>query len=134
HVPVWEGREHKFGAGLGAVARLAVAEARLTARRPREPFDVLLVGYPGHVDMAAAGRAARGKPIVFNPLVSLWDTLVEDRRRFGPGTLAARALRALDRAALRSADLVVADTEQHAALFHDLGARRVAVCFVGAEE
>jgi glycosyltransferase involved in cell wall biosynthesis len=134
HVSVWEGREHKFAAGAGAAARLALAEARLLARRPAEPFDVVLVGYPGHVDLAAARRAARGRPVVFNPLVSLWDTLVEDRRRFDRRSLAAKALRGIDAAALRSADLVVADTEQHAQLFRELGAPRVAVCFVGAEE
>jgi glycosyltransferase involved in cell wall biosynthesis len=134
HVSVWDGREHKFAAGPGAAVRLALAEARLLARRPAEPFDLVLVGYPGHVDLAAARRAARGRPVVFNPLVSLWDTLVEDRGRFDRRSLAARALRRIDRAALRAADLVVADTEQHAELFRALGARRVAVCFVGAEE
>jgi glycosyltransferase involved in cell wall biosynthesis len=134
HVSVWDGREHKFAAGPGAAVRLALAEARLLARRPAEPFDLVLVGYPGHVDLAAARRAARGRPVVFNPLVSLWDTLVEDRGRFDRRSLVARALRRIDRAALRAADLVVADTEQHAELFRALGARRVAVCFVGAEE
>jgi len=134
HVPVWEGREHKFGAGAGSAARLALAEARLAARRPAGPFDVVLVGYPGHPDLPAARRAARGRPVVFNPLVSLWDTLVDDRARFRPGSPAARVLRWLDRAALRAADLVVADTEQDARLFRELGARRVEVCLVGAEE
>jgi glycosyltransferase involved in cell wall biosynthesis len=134
HLSVWDGQEHKFGVGAVAGVRLALAEARLLARRPPGPFDVVLVGYPGHLDLAAARRAARGKPVVFNPLVSLWDTLVMDRGRFREGSLAARALRGLDRAAFRAADLVVADTEQQAALFRKLGARRVEVCFVGAEE
>ncbi len=133
HVTVWDRREHKFAVGLGAAARLALAEARLL-QRPREKFDALVVGYPGHLDLAAARRAAGGRPVVFNPLVSLWDTLVEDRGRFRSGSLAARALRALDRRALRAADLVVADTEQNAAFFRELGARRVEVCLVGAEE
>ncbi|HEY2937050.1 MAG TPA: glycosyltransferase [Gaiellaceae bacterium] len=133
HVPVWDGREHKFAAGLGSAARLAAAELRLF-RRPRDDFDVLLVGYPGHLDLPAARRAARGRPIVLNPLVSLWDSLVEDRGRFRAGSLPARALRAVDRSAFRAADLVVADTEEHARLFRALGARRVEVCFVGAEE
>jgi len=134
HASVWDGREHKFGAGAGSVARLALAEVRLAARRSAGPFDVVLVGYPGHVDLAAARWAARGRPVVFNPLVSLWDTLVEDRGRFRRESLAARALHALDRAAFRAADLVVADTEQHARLFRELGARRTEVCFVGAED
>ena len=87
--------------------------------------------------MLAARRAARGAPVVFNPLVSLADTLVEDRGRFRRGSLAARALRAVDRRALRSADLVVADTDAHAEFLADLAGLprdRVEVCFVGAEE
>ncbi len=135
HIGVWEGHEHKFAAGIAAAARLAVAELRLAARRPPEAsFDLVIVGYPGHLDMAAARRAARGRPVVLNPLVSLADTLVEDRGRFERGSLAARALARIDRAAFRSADLVVADTEAHAELFRKLGARRVVVCLVGAEE
>ena len=57
HMPVWEGREHKWSAGPLAALRLAGAEARLLAR-PRERFDALLVGYPGHLDLPAARRAA----------------------------------------------------------------------------
>ena len=133
HEPVWEGREQKWSAGAGAALRLAAAQARLL-RRTRTRPDAVIVGYPGHLDLPAARRAARGAAVVFNPLVSLWDTLVEDRRRFAPDSVAAKVLRTLDRRAFGAADLVVADTEAHAVLFRELGARRVEVCFVGAEE
>ena len=102
-----------------------------------ERFDALIVGYPGHFDLPAARRAARGAPIVFNPLVSLADTFVADRGRFAPSSRMARLLAAIDRAALRRADLVVADTEANADFLAELAGlprSRVAVCFVGAEE
>ena len=133
HVPVCEGREHKFQAGAGAALQLARAELALL-RRQRTAFDALVVGYPGHFDLPAAKRVARGRLVVFNPLVSLADTLVEDRARFARGSRAARVLRTVDRAAFRAADLVVADTESHATFFRELGARRVEVCLVGADE
>src|SRR5207237_8792229 len=83
----------------------------------------------------AARRAAQARPVVFNPLVSLADTLVSDRRRFRPGSVAARALEAIDRRAFRSADVVVADTEAHGRYLAELaGLGEVPVCFVGAEE
>ncbi|TML41975.1 MAG: glycosyl transferase family 1, partial [Actinobacteria bacterium] len=66
HVPVWEGRAHKWRAGARSLTRLALAEARLF-RRPREDFDALIVGYPGHLDLAAARRVAGPRPVVFNP-------------------------------------------------------------------
>jgi glycosyltransferase involved in cell wall biosynthesis len=134
HVSVWEHGGPAWNAGLATAARLATGELRLL-RRPRTDFDALIVGYPGHLDLAAARRAARGRPVVFNPLVSLADTMVDDRGRFRPGGLPARALAAVDRHAFRAADLVVADTEAHAAHLAALtGARRVEVCLVGAEE
>ncbi len=133
HEPVWEGHEHKWSAGAGTALRLAAAEARLR-RRPREPCDAVLVGYPGHLDLGSARRAASGRPVVFNPLVSLGDTLVDDRGRFRPGSPGARILAAIDRRAFRAADLVVSDTAAQAELFAALGAHRVEVCFVGAEE
>lgn len=136
HVGVWEGRRQKWSLGLGSALRLAVAQLRLL-RRPRDRYDAVVVGYPGHLDLVAARRAARGRPVVFNPLVSLTETLVEDRGRFAPRSPAARLLRRLDRAALRRADLVVADTAASARTLAELGGLppgRVAVCFVGAEE
>jgi glycosyltransferase involved in cell wall biosynthesis len=134
HVSVWEGREHKWRAGVGAGIRLAVAELRLL-RRPRESFDAVIVGYPGHLDLRAARRAARGRPVVFNPLVSASETLVDDRGRFRPGGFAARRLASLDRRAFHTADLVVADTAAHAEHLEEAtGTRSIAVCFVGAEE
>ena len=74
---------------------------------------------------------------MFNPLVSLADTLVGDRGRFGAGSPAARLLAALDRRAFRAADLVVADTQANADFFAELAGlppERLVVAFVGAEE
>ena len=136
HEPAWEGREEKWSLGPGAAVRLLLAQLRLLAR-PGPKADVVLVGYPGHVDLTAARRTARGAPVVFNPLVSLADTLVEDRGRFPRGSLVERALRAIDRRALRGADLVVADTEAHAEFLAGIAGLqrdRFEVCFVGAEE
>jgi glycosyltransferase involved in cell wall biosynthesis len=136
HVPVWDGRRESWSAGAGAAARLALAELRLL-RPPPARFDLVLVGYPGHPDLPAARLAARGRPVVFGPLVSLHDTLVSDRGRFRPGSGAARAFVELDRRALRAADLVVSDTDANGDFLARLGGlprSRVATCLVGAEE
>jgi glycosyltransferase involved in cell wall biosynthesis len=136
HVPVWEGQEQKWRSGLSAALRLAVAQARLL-RRPRVEADAVIVGYPGHLDLPAARRFARGRPVFFNPLVSLVDTLVGDRARFRRGSIPARLLAAVDRRALRRADVVVADTQANADFLAELAEmpeQRFVVCFVGAEE
>jgi glycosyltransferase involved in cell wall biosynthesis len=136
HVPVWDGQRESWSAGLGAAARLGAGELRLL--KPQAPdFDALVVGYPGHFDLPAAKAAARGRPVVFNPLVSLWDTFVADRGRFRPGSAAARVLAQVDRRALRAADLVVADTRanaDHLAGLAGLAPEQVETAFVGAED
>jgi glycosyltransferase involved in cell wall biosynthesis len=134
HVAVWDDLRNGWSAGAGRALRLAAAETRLfTARAPQA--DAYVVGYPGHFDLPAARRAAHGRPVVFNPLVSLADTLVGDRGRFRAGSIAARALERVDRHAFRSANLVVADTDAHARFLRELtGTSEIAVCFVGAEE
>jgi glycosyltransferase involved in cell wall biosynthesis len=134
HQEVW-GR-HNWSVGLRGLARVLRAEGSL-ARRREDDADVVVVGYPGHFDMPAARRVARGRPVVFNPLVSLHDTLVGDRARFRPRSAAAAVLRGVDNLAFRGADLVVADTEAHAAFFRSafgLAEVRVAVALVGADE
>jgi glycosyltransferase involved in cell wall biosynthesis len=136
HVSVWESREHKWTVGIGIVPKLAFAEVRLL-RRPTVQADAVIVGYPGHFDLPAARRAARGRPVIFNPLVSLFDTMVSDRGRFRAGSLPARLLATIDRRALRAADLVVTDTQANADFMAEqaeLPEQRFAVCFVGAEE
>jgi glycosyltransferase involved in cell wall biosynthesis len=136
HVAVWDGRRDSWRAGPTAAVRLALAELRLL-RRPADGFDAIIVGYPGHFDLPAARRAAHGRPVVFNPLVSLSDTFVADRGRFRPGSPAARALASVDRRALRAADLVVSDTRanaHHLAALAGLPSGRIEVAFVGAEE
>lgn len=135
HASVWDDDRHAWGAGPARALRLAAAEVRLLARHAPGDVGAFIVGYPGHFDLPAARRAARGRPLIFNPLVSLADTLVADRARFRPDSLAARALETIDRHAFRAADVVVADTEADADFFGGLaGLGEVPVCFVGAED
>jgi glycosyltransferase involved in cell wall biosynthesis len=124
---------HKFGLTPAVLPRLARAEFRLARAHVADDADAVMVGYPGQFDLWSAKR--HGRPVVFNAMVSLYDTFVEDRARFRPGSLAAGMLRRLDRSAFRSADLAVADTRANADFMCELaGVDEVAVCYVGAEE
>jgi glycosyltransferase involved in cell wall biosynthesis len=105
---------------LGAVRmawRLALAWPRLIARwMTGPPTDVVVVGYLGHLDVLLARLLTR-RPVVLNALLSLHDTVVQDRRLVSEGSLAARLLRGLDRLACRFANLVLLDTNAHIAYF-----------------
>jgi len=136
HEPVYEARRDNWAVRWTVALRLFAAEMRLRYSS-HDAFDVVLVGYPGHFDVPHARRVAGKRPLVFNPLISLHDTLVGDRSRYREGRFTARILWVIDRRALRTPDLVVADTEANAEFLAEVGdlpRERVQVCLVGAED
>jgi glycosyltransferase involved in cell wall biosynthesis len=131
-VDIWTS-EHKFTPKLRTLPRLAAAELKLALTKIPADVDAVVVGYPGQFDVWAARR--HGRPVVFNAMVSLYDTFVEDRQRFRAGSIAARALHEIDRRAFAGADLLVADTRANAQYMAEIGGvEEPPVCYVGAEE
>jgi glycosyltransferase involved in cell wall biosynthesis len=95
------------------------------------------VGYPGYflVPFGRVLAAFRRTRLVFDPLVSLWDTFAGDRGLVATHSWKAAAIRGVDRVAFMLPDLVLADTREHAAYFQaefGLSRREVAVVPVGA--
>jgi glycosyltransferase involved in cell wall biosynthesis len=96
----------------------------------------VVTGFGGQLDVLLARAVCRPRAgLVFAPLVSLSETLVEDRGVFPAGGVRARAVGAIDRATFAAADLVLADTAAHADYLVELGAARdrVAVLPLGVE-
>jgi len=145
HEPLWE-RTRDKGAGYFAPAgllRLAGAYAAAAARLARrfaaasQDADVLVAGFNGQLDVLLLRRLAGRRPILFAPLVTVTETLVDDRRSYAAGSPAARLLRGLDRASLAAADLLLLDTAAHrdwAVREFGLDPGRVLVQYLGAEE
>ena len=147
HVPLWEKERDKTGRYLAPFSlvlraiELKLAYLRLLLKYVFTVgrYDVMLVGYIGHFDMPLAWLLTRfpRRPLVFSPLVSLYDTLVDDRRSIADGTPMSRLLRWLDRWACARADHVLMDTEAHIDYLVDtfkLPRDRFSRVFVGAVE
>ena len=105
-------------------------------RLPRH--DILIVPYLGQIDMIPARILAslRGVPLVFDPFISLYQTVIVDRKRYSDRHVAGTLCRWLDRIAFRFADHVFCDTVAHADLFRrQLGTSldSVSIIPVGAE-
>ena len=147
HVPLWERQRDKTGSYLKVVSliirtfEVLFAYIRLllqylfTVRR----YDVLMVGYIGHLDIPLAWLLTRipRRPLVFNPLISLYDTLVDDRAVFAEGSFMCRFLRRLDRWTCHIADLVLLDTDEHITYFIEtfsLPREKFVRVFVGTNE
>jgi glycosyltransferase involved in cell wall biosynthesis len=112
------------------VARLASSWARLWRMARRLPrVDVVIVGYLGHFDVHLARRLWKNVPIVLDHLTSASETALD---RAVPSRLLLTALRWLDRSALRAADIVCVDTEEHLTTLPDDVRGRSIVVPVGA--
>ncbi len=84
--------------------------------------DILLVGFPGHLDVVTARGLGftTGARVVFDPLIGLHETNVDDRQRVGPRSLQARRYAIEDMLSCRFADLVLLDTDAHISYFAEL--------------
>jgi glycosyltransferase involved in cell wall biosynthesis len=107
--------------GAAALALdLTEAHVRLLSRhRARLAVDVVVVAYPGHL-LVPFGRIfsrIRGARLVFDPLVSLFDTFAGDRGLLELRSAAGRMLWSLDHVMFRLADVVLADTDAHARFY-----------------
>lgn len=102
------------------------------------PHDVVIVGYGGQLDILILWPIARLRrvAIIWDPLLSLYNTLVEHRRWVSRGSIASFLIYALDWLACRSADFIVLNTRRGADYFvvkFHLPGNRTDNVFIGAE-
>jgi len=147
HVPIWEKTINKTGRYLGPLSlifrtiELMLAYILLIVKYffCLRKYDVMIVGYIGHLDMPLAWLLTRfpRRPLVFSPLISLYDTLVHDRASFSDRSVMSQFLRWMDRWTCARADLVLLDTFAHIDYFVEtfkLPRNRFERVLVGARE
>jgi glycosyltransferase involved in cell wall biosynthesis len=101
------------------------------ARRAAKP-DAVVVGYMGHFDVRLARLLFRRQTIVLDHLIGAGDT-ARDRNISGGG-IKTKLLRAIDAGALKRADVIVVDTEEHLEALPDEHRARGVVVQVGAPD
>jgi glycosyltransferase involved in cell wall biosynthesis len=77
--------------------------------------DGIIIGYPSHIDVLVFYPIIklRRMPVFFNPLVSLHDTIITDRKLFSESSIIAKLLFFIDRKAFSLSDAVFWDTRTH---------------------
>lgn len=144
HREVWTGVEDKSQVkGVFNLLRFGLrwlfAYPALIWRYLRLPsHDAVVIGYLGQLDVLVLWPFARlrGVPVVWDAFISLYDTVVEDRKMVGRGHPLARLLHLWEWLACRAASLVVLDTGSHGRYFSEtfgIPESKVASVFVGAE-
>jgi len=130
-------RNRILRAGL-TLAGLEVSEARVRETRAFRRWPALAASFSRegrgaeavfvpefrHKDVPLARFLAGRRPLVFDPLVSRVDTLVEDWGLHARGSAQARWNGWIDRVSLTLPDRVLCDTWAHGRLFESLGVRR----------
>ncbi len=144
HKDGWGGGEDK-GRIVGAGRKLVLVFKGLAAypgliwrymRTPRH--DVVFVGYMGHLDVLVLWPFAklRGVPVIWDVFLSLYNTVVEDRRMIGRGNPLAWMLYVWEWLACRAAWRVVMDTGAHAdyiVRLYGIAPEKTASVLVGVE-
>jgi glycosyltransferase involved in cell wall biosynthesis len=82
-------------------------------------FDIIIVGYPGHLDVFSAKLISilKRKPLVFDAFISTYNTIVEEWGLVKKTSLKAKYYYYLDKLSCKIADKVLLDTEQHISYF-----------------
>jgi glycosyltransferase involved in cell wall biosynthesis len=145
HRPLWEQTRHKHDRYFGALsvarlaARYAVAAAAL-ARERRRIGDVPLyiIGFNGQLDCLWLRLLLRRqrRPVLLAPLVTLSETLIEDRNVFRSGSWRSRAAARLDRLSLSLATRILMDTDAHCRYVTEtfaIAPERLATWYLGAD-
>jgi glycosyltransferase involved in cell wall biosynthesis len=129
HVPFWEDTAHKVRETTKGLLNphLWVHLLRIYIQLVRQylkvgAYDVMIVGYAGHIDMLLARILTwvAHKPLVFDAFLSLHETIVEDRGLAGRRSLMSAATWTLERLDCLLADLILMDTRANA---QDMAAR-----------
>ncbi len=145
-IALWAGTDQKIGAArrpaalVGQLGRFVRTYACLLVHACRLPLcDAVIYPHFGQLDLLLTGWIfrRRGIPVIWDALISAFDTAAGDRQLLDVRSIRARGFAWLDRAAGRRADRVLADTPQNAAFWQErfgVAADKLRVVPVGAED
>jgi glycosyltransferase involved in cell wall biosynthesis len=100
--------------------------------------DLVFIGYIGHLDVIIIKFFAwlRGAPVVWDAFLSIYNTVVEDRKIVAKNSIAAKLLWLFESTACKFANYVLLDTQAHANYFKrtfSLPEEKINSVLVGAE-
>ena len=85
--------------------------------RYNQDCDVIFIGFAPQLVLPFLGRKFKGKQIIIDFFISVYDTLICDRKLFRKGGLIALLSHKLDEVTIRKADYIITDTKAHAKFF-----------------
>lgn len=93
-----------------------------------KPFDVVFLGFAPQLVLPLFAHRFRKKTVDIDFFISVYDTMVCDRKKLRPGSLGAKFCHWIDTRTLKLADHVVSDTNAHGDYFSaEFGKARSAI-------
>jgi glycosyltransferase involved in cell wall biosynthesis len=144
HSNIWGNVEDKsrissLAVKLGLITKWLLSYPSLILKYLRLPkHDAVIVGYLGQLDVLVLWPFAklRSVPVIWDAFLSLYNTVVEDRKLVGTWHPWALLLYAWEWLACRAADTLLLDTRAHADYFvklFNIPRKKTEAVFVGAE-
>lgn len=104
----------------------------------KDGIDIIIVSEMGHASMPVAKLISKvfNKRLIFDPLISAYDTIVEDRKIFSNNRLISSLIFNLDKISFKLADYILADTNEHKYYFSrifDININIIEKVIVGAD-
>ncbi len=88
-------------------------------------YDVVFIGFAPQLVLPFWSFKFRKNCVIIDFFISMYDTFVNDRKRFGETSLCGKLLKKIDRNTLQKADRILCDTNAHGQYFQDeLGAEK----------
>lgn len=82
-------------------------------------FDVIFIGFSPQLILPIWKWKFRKKKIAIDFFISVYDTFVDDRKKFKPESIIAKFMKRIDKFTINSADYVISDTYEHGKFFID---------------
>ena len=82
-------------------------------------YDTVFIGFMAQMIVPILGWKFKNKEVVVDFFISIYDTLVDDRKKFKSNSMIAKILHRIDSMTLKRANIVVCDTEAHGTYFEE---------------
>ncbi|MCC8050951.1 MAG: glycosyltransferase [Clostridiales bacterium] len=88
-------------------------------------FDLIFIGFAPQLVLPFWNFKFKKNRVMIDFFISMYDTFVNDRKRFSDTSMAGKLLKKLDQSTLKKADQILCDTNAHGTYFTDeLGAAK----------
>ena len=124
------------GSGKSILKRSLLVSSIALPKLVRQKYDLIFVGFFGRLIMLPIGMFSR-VPVLFNPFISTYETLVDDRKKYTEGSIPARLAFWLDKTSCNAADHILMDTQANINYFSSefkLMPEKFSKVYIGSDE